>query len=180
MIQAMSSVQSLIRVRLFVTPCTAARQASQSITNSRSLLKLMSVKSVMPSNHLILCHPLLLLIQYFPASGSFLMSQFFTKWPKYWSFSFSISTSNEYSGLISFRIDWSPCSSGDSQESYPTPRVGVGEDHHSSKGSVLLCSALFIQIAEKRKYIYTYIFIKWERYFSLYINNLSSLKIPRI
>ena len=175
------SVQSLSCVQLFVTPWTAACHASLSITNSQSLLKLMSIKSVMPSNHLILCHLLLLLPSIFRSIRIFSNeSVIHIRWPKYWSFSFHIRPSNEYSGLISFRIDWSPCSSGDSQESYPTPRVGVGEDHHSSKGSVLLCSALFIQIAEKRKYIYTYIFIKWERYFSLYINNLSSLKIPRI
>ena len=100
-----SSVQSLSRVRLFVTPWTAAHQASLSITSSQSLLKLMSIESVMPSNHVILS---------FPASGSFQMSQFFASkywwpkywWPKYWSFSFNISPSNEHPGLISFRTDW--------------------------------------------------------------------------
>ena len=100
----MSSVQSLSCVRLFATPWIAACQAPLSITNTQGLLKLMSIESVMPSNHLILCHPLLLLTESFPASGSFLMSQFFTRWPKYWSFSFSfsfsISPSNGYSGLI--------------------------------------------------------------------------------
>ena len=100
-----SSVQSLNRVRLFVTPRTAARQASLSITNSWSLLKLMSIELVMPSNHLILCHPLLLLpsiclcIRVFSNESVLLI-----RWPKYWSFSFSISPSSEYSGLISFRI----------------------------------------------------------------------------
>ena len=96
-----SSVPSLSPVRLFATPWTAARQASLSITNSRGLLKLMSITSVMPSNHLILCGPLLLPPSIFPSSGSFPMSQ----WPKYCSFSFSISPSNKYSRLISFRKD---------------------------------------------------------------------------
>ena len=97
-----SSVQSLSRVRLFVTPWTAARQASLSIANSRSLLKLMSIKSVMPSNHLILCCPLLLLPSIFPSFRVFSNeSVLHIRWPKYWSFSFSISPSSEYSGLIS-------------------------------------------------------------------------------
>ena len=99
-----SSVQSLCRVWLFVTPWTVVCQSSLSITNSQSLLKLMSIESVTPSNDLILCHPLLLLS--FPAPGSFPMSVLHIRWPKYWSFSFSISSSNEYSGLVSFRIDW--------------------------------------------------------------------------
>ena len=102
-----SSVQSLGHIRLFATPWTAARQASLSITNSRSLLKLMSIESVMPSNHLILCHPLLLLPSIFPSFKVFSNeSALCIKWPNYWSFSFSISPSNEYSGLISFRMDW--------------------------------------------------------------------------
>ena len=93
-------------VQLFVTPRTAALLASQSITNSWSLLRLMSVKSVMPSNHLILCHPLLPL-SIFPSSGVLSNeSALHIRWPKYWSFSFSISPSNEYSGQISFRMDW--------------------------------------------------------------------------
>ena len=101
------SVQSLSCVRLFATPWTAARQASLSINNSRSLLKLMSIKLVMPSNHLILCHPLLLLPPIFPSIRVFSNeSVLCIRWPKYWSFSFSISPSNEYSGLISFRMDW--------------------------------------------------------------------------
>ena len=103
----LSSVQSLSRVQLFVTPWTAAHQASLSITNSWSLLKLISIDSVMPSNHLILCHPLLLLPSIFPSIGFFSNeSVLCIRWPKYWSFSFSISPSNDYSGLISFRIDW--------------------------------------------------------------------------
>ena len=89
------------------TPWTADYQASLSITNSQRLLKLMSIKSVMPSNHLILCCPFSSCLQSFPASGSFPMSRFFAiRWSKYWSFSFSISPSNEYSGQISFKIDW--------------------------------------------------------------------------
>ena len=100
-------VQSLSCVLIFVTPWTAARQASLSITNSRSLLKLMSIESVMPSNHLTLCHPLLLLPSVFPNINVFSSEAALRiRWPKYWSFSFSISPSNEYSGLISFRIDW--------------------------------------------------------------------------
>ena len=102
-----SSVQSLSCIRRFVTQWTAARQASLSITNSQSLLKLMSIESVMPSNHLILCHPLLLPPSIFPRLRVFsIESVLRIRWPKYWSFSFSISPSNEYSGLISFRIDW--------------------------------------------------------------------------
>ena len=101
------SVQLLSRVRLFVTPWTATRQASLSITNSQSLLKLMAIESVMPFNHLILCHPLLLPPSVFPSIRFFSNeSVLHIRWPKYWSFSFSISLFNEYSGLISFRIDW--------------------------------------------------------------------------
>ena len=101
------AVQLLSRVRLFVTPWTAALQASLSITNSRNLLKLMSIESVMPSNHLILYCPLLLLPSIFPSIRVFSnKSVLHIRWPKYWSFSFSISPSNDYSGLISFRIDW--------------------------------------------------------------------------
>ena len=101
-----SSVQSLSCVRLFATPWTAAHQASLSITNSRSLLKLMSIVSVIPSNHLILCHPLLP-PSIFPSIRVFSNeSVLHSRWPKYWSFSFTISPSNEYSGLISFWMDW--------------------------------------------------------------------------
>ena len=103
----LSSVQSLSHVQLFATPWTAARQASLSITNSWNLLKLMSIESVMPSNHLILCHPLLLLPSIFPNIRVFSNeSALHIRWPKYWSFSFSIIPSNEYSVLISFRMDW--------------------------------------------------------------------------
>ena len=102
-----SSVQLLSRVQLFVTPWIAAHQASLSITNSRSSLKLISIESVMPSSHLILCRPLLLLPSIFPSIRVFTNeSVLCIRWPKYLSFSFNISPSNEYSGLVSFRIDW--------------------------------------------------------------------------
>ena len=102
-----TSDQLLSHVQLFATPWSAARQASLSITNSRSLLKLMSIESVMPSNHLILCHPLLLLPSIFPSIRVFSNeSALLIRWPKYWSFSFGTSPSNEYSGLIFFRISW--------------------------------------------------------------------------
>ena len=102
-----SSVQSLSCVRLFTTPWTAAHQASLSITNSRSLLRLMFIESVMPSNHFILYRPLLLQPSIFPRIRVFCKeSVFHIRWPKFWSFSFSSSPSNEYSGQISFRIDW--------------------------------------------------------------------------
>ena len=102
-----SSVQSLCPVQLSTTPWTARHQASLSIPNSQSLLKLMSTESVMLSNHLILCHPHFLLPSIFPSIRVFYSkSALCIRWPKYWSFSFSISPSNEYSGLISFRIDW--------------------------------------------------------------------------
>jgi len=101
-----SFVQSLSHVQLFVTPWTSACQAPLSITNSRSLPKLMFIELVMPNNHLMLCHPLLLPHSIFPIIRVFQMSQLFPSGPKYWSFSFSISPSNEHSGLISFRMDW--------------------------------------------------------------------------
>jgi len=111
--------------QLFPIPWTAACQASLSITNSWSLLKLMSIESVMPSNHLILCHPLLLPPSIFPSIRVFSNESVLgIRWTKYWSFSYSISPFNEYSGLISFRMDWfgSPCSPRDSQESSPAPQ----------------------------------------------------------
>ena len=101
------SVQSLSRVRLSATPCTTAQQASLSITNSQSLPKLMSIESVMPSSHLILCRPLLLLPSIFPNIRVFSNESVLRiRWPKYWSFSFNISPSNEHPGLTSFRMDW--------------------------------------------------------------------------
>ena len=106
-ITGFSSVQLLSPFQLFVTPWTAAHQGSLSITNSRGLLKLISIELVMPSNYLILCHPLLLLPSIFPSIRVFCNeSVLCIGWPKYWSFSFSINPSNEYSRLISFRIDW--------------------------------------------------------------------------
>ena len=102
-----SSVQLLSHVRLFATPWTTARQASLSITNSQSPPKIMPIESVIPSNHLIVCHPLILLPSIFPSIRVFSNeSALRIRWPKYWSFSFNISPSNEYSGLISFRMDW--------------------------------------------------------------------------
>ena len=120
-----SSVQSLSRVQFFVTPWTAARQASLSITNSQSLPKLMSIELVIPSNHLILCRSLLLPPSTFPSIRVFTNeSGVCIRWPKYWSFSFNISPSNEHPRLISFRRDWlgSPCSPRDSQESSSAPQ----------------------------------------------------------
>ena len=118
-----SSVQSLSPFWLFETPWTAAHQASQSVTNSRSLLKLMSTESVMPSNHLIFCRPLLLLPLVFPSIRvSSKQSVLHIRWPEYWSFSFGISPSNECSGLISFRMDWLELPSRDSQESSLKPQ----------------------------------------------------------
>ena len=128
----------LSRVRLFATPWTAACQASLSITNSQSLLKLMSIESVIPSNHLILCQSLLLLPSIFPSIKVFSSESILhIRLPKYWSFSFSISPSNEYSGLISFRMDW-------------LDLLAVQEtlnsllQHYNSKASILWHSAFFI------------------------------------
>ena len=133
-----SSVQLLSCVRLFATPWTAARQASLSITNSQSLLKLMSIESVMPSSHLILCHPLLLLTSIFPSITVFSNeSVLHIRWPKYWSFSSSISPSNEYSGLNSFRIDQL-----DLLAVQGTLKSLL--QHCSSKASILWPSAFFI------------------------------------
>ena len=133
-----SSVQSLSRVRLFVTPWTAARQASLSITNSQSLPKLISIESMMPSNHLILCHPLLLLPSIPPSIRVFSNeSALRIRWPKYWSFSFNISPSSEHPGLISFRMDWLDILAVQGS----LKRL---LQHHSSKASILLHSASFI------------------------------------
>ena len=132
-----SSVQLLSLVRLFMTPWTAARQASLSITNSRSLPKFMSIESVMPSNHFILCCPLLL-PSIFPSIRVFSNeSALRMRWPKDWSFSFNISPSNEHSGLISFRMDWL-----DLLAVHGTLKSLL--QHHSSKASILWCLAFFI------------------------------------
>ena len=134
----LSSVQALSRVRLFATPWTAARQASLSITSSQSSHKLMSIKSVMPSSHLILCHPLLLLPSIFPSIKVFSNeSTLCIRWPKYWSFSFSISLSKEHLGLISFRMDWL-----DLLAVQGTLKSLL--QHHSSKASILQSSAFFM------------------------------------
>ena len=133
-----SSVQSLSRVRLFVTPWTEACQASLSITNSQSSLKLMAIKSVVPSNHLILCCILLLLPSIFASIRVFSKeSVLCIRWPKYWSFSFSISPSNEHPRLISFRIDWLAL-----LEVQGTLKSLL--QHHSSKASILQCSSFFM------------------------------------
>ena len=133
-----SSVQLLNHVQLFVTPRTVARQASLSITNSWSLLKLMSIESVMPSSHLVLCHPLHLLPSIFPSIRVFSNeSVLHLRWPKYWSFNFSISPSNEYSGLIFFKRDWL-----DFLAVKGTLKSLL--QHHSSKASILWCSAFFM------------------------------------
>ena len=120
-----NSVQLLSHFQFFATPWTVACQAFLSITNTRSLHKLISIEPVMSSNYLILCHPLLLLPTIFPSIRVFSdESALHIRWPKYWSFSLNISPSNEHPGLISFRTDWlgSPCNPRDSQESSPTPQ----------------------------------------------------------
>ena len=131
-----SSVQSLSRVRLFVTPWTAAIQASLSITNSWSLPKLTPIELVIASNHLILCPPLLLLPSFFPSIRDFSNeSALRIRWPKYWSFSFSISPSNEHPGLIFFRMDWL-----DLLAVQGTLKSLL--QHHSSKASTLQCKRI--------------------------------------
>ena len=133
-----SSVQSLSGLRLFATLWTVVHQASLSINNSQSLLKLIPIELVMPSNHLILCPPLLLLPSIFPSIRVFWYESVLRiRWPKYWNFSFSISPANEYSGLISFRMDWLDL----------LAVQGTLESllrHHSSKASILRCSVFFI------------------------------------
>ena len=132
-----SSVQLFNRVRLFATPWNTAHQPFLSITNSWSSLKLMSIKSVMPSSHLVLCHPFLLLPSIPPSIKVFSNeSTLCMRWPKYWSFSFNISPSNEHPGLISFRMDWFDLLVVQGTlKSLP--------QHHSSKASILWCSAFF-------------------------------------
>ena len=132
-----SSIQSISRVLLFATPWITAHQASLSITNSQSSLKLTSIESVMPSSHLILCHPLLLLPPIPPSIRVFSNeSTLHIRWPKYWSFSFSISPSNEHPGLISFTMDWT-----DLLAIQRTLKSLL--QHHSSKASILRLSAFF-------------------------------------
>ena len=167
------SVQLLSRVRLSATPGTTTRQTSLSITNSQSLLKLMSIESVMPFNHLILCCPLLLLPSIFPSIRVFSNeSVLCIRWPKYWSFSFSISPSNEYSGLISFGMDW-------------IDLLAVQEtlkgllQHHSSKASLLRHSGFFtVQLSHDHWKNHT--LTRWTfvgKVMSLLLNMLSKLVI---
>ena len=171
-----SSVQWLSCVWLFVTPWITARQASLSITNSQSLPKFMSIESVMPSNHLILCHPFLLLPSIFPSIRVFSKEPILhIRWPKYWSFSFSISPSNEHSGLISFRTDWLDLLTAQGTLKSPL-------QHHSSKPSVLWCWAFFI-IQLSHPYMITgktIALTRWtfvDKVMSLLFNMLSSVVI---
>ena len=146
------SVHSLTGVQLFATPWTAARQASLSITNSWRLLKLMSTASMVPSNHLILYRPLLLLPSIFSSIRVFSNELVLCiRWPKYWSFSFSISPSYEYSGLISFRIDWLDLLA---------VQVTLNNllQHRSSKASILWCSGFFIvQLSHPYKNLFRFL-----------------------
>ena len=170
------SVQLLSHVQLFATPWTAARQASLSVTNFRSLLKLMSIELVMPSNHLILCRPLLLLPSIFPSIRVFSNDSVLRiRWPKYWSFSFNISPSNEHPGLIFFRMDWL-----DLLAVQGTLKSLL--QHHSSKASILRRSAfLIVQLSHPymttRKII---VLTRWTfagKVMSLLLNMLSRLVI---
>ena len=171
-----NSVQPLSCVQIFVTPWTAARQASLSITNCRSTPKLMSIESVMPSNHLIFCRPLLLLPSIFPSIRVFSNeSALCIRWPKYWSFSFNISPSNEHPGLISFRMDWL-----DLLAVQGTLKSLL--QYHSSKASIFLCSAFFI-VQLSHPYMTTgktIALIRWifvDKVMSLLFNMLSRLVI---
>ena len=174
-----SSVQSLRRVRLFATPWTTARQASLSITNSQTLPKLMSIESVMPPNHLILCCPLLLLPSIFPSIRVFsIESVLHIRWPKYWSFSFNISPSNEHPGLISFRMDLV-----DLLAVQGTLKSLL--QHHSSKASILQRSAFFI-VQHSQPYMTlgtTITLTRWTfvgKVISLLLNMLSRLVITSL
>ena len=171
-----SSIQLLSHVWLFATPWTTAHQTSLSITNSQSLLKLMSIELVMLSNHLILCHPLLLPPSIFPSIRVFSnKSVLCIRWPKYWSFSFSTSPSNEYSGLISFRMVWL-----DLLAVQGTLKSLL--QHHTSKASIPRCSAFFIvQLSHSYITIGKIIALtRWNfvgKVMSLLFNMLSSLVI---
>ena len=175
-IQLSSVYLSLSHVWLFVSPWTAARQASLSITNSQSLLKFMSIESVMPSNHLVLCRPLLFLPSIFPSIRVFSNeSALHIRWPKYWSFSFNINPSNEHPGLISFRMDWL-----DLLAVQGTLKSLLQQ--HSSKASVLRCSAFFIvQLSHPYMTIgKTIALTRWTfvyKVISLHLNMLSRLVI---
>ena len=166
MVPPASSVQSLSQVRLFVTPWTAAHQAFLSITKSWSLLKLISIELVMPSNHLILCRPLLLLPPIPPSLRVFSNeSTLRMRWPKYWSFSFNISPTNEHPGLISFRMDWL-----DLLAVQGTLKILL--QHHSSKASTLCCSAVFI-VQHSRPYMTTGKTIALTRWTTYWQNSIS-------
>ena len=173
-----SSVQLFSRVWLFATPWTAAYQASLSITNSRSLLELMSIESVMPSNHLILCHPLLLPSSIFPSIRVFSNESVLRiRWPKYWSFGFNISPSNEHSGLI-FRINWL-----DLLIVQGTLKSLL--QHHSSKASLLRCSAFFtVQLSHPYMTTgKTIVLTRWtfvDKVMSLLFNMLSRLSFQGV
>ena len=144
-----SLVQSLSRVRLFATPWTSVCLASLSITNCWSLLKLMSIESVMPSSHLILCRPLLLPPSIFPSIRVFSNeSVLCIRWSRYWVFSFSISPSNKYSRLISFRMDW--------LDLLAVQETLKSLQHHSSKASILWCSACFMVLWSKSQSTHNY------------------------
>ena len=172
-----SSVQSLSHVQLFATPWTAASQTSLPITNSQSLLKLMSIELVMPSNHLILCHPLLLLPSIFPSISVFFSNEsaLCIRWPKYWSFSFSISPSNNYSGLISFRMDWL-----DLLAVQGTLKSLL--QHYSSKASILWHSAFFtVQLSHPHIHIWP--LEKPQLWLNSFVGKVMSLlfnKLPRL
>ena len=168
-----SSVRSLSHVQLFAAPLASVCQASLSITNSWSLLKLMSIESVMPSNHLILCCLLLFLPSIFPSIGVFSNeSALCIRWPKYWSFSFKISPSNEHSGLISFRMDWLDLLAVQGTLKHLL-------QHHNSKASVLQCSAsnshIHTQLLEKNIALTRRTFVG--QIMSLLFNMLSRLVI---
>ena len=173
----MLSTQLLSSVLLFVTPWTVAHQAFLSITNSQSFVKLMSIELVMPSNHFILCRPLLLLPSIFPSIRvSSNESVLCIRWPKYWSFSFSIRPFNEYSGLISFRIDWFGLLAVQGT-------LKSLLQHHRSKASILRCSALLI-VQLSHPYMITgktIALTRWtfvSKVMSLLFNMLSRFVIP--
>ena len=170
-----SSVQSFSHVQLVGIPWTAEGQTSLSITNSQRLFKLMSIELVMPSNHLILCHSLLLLPSIFPGIRVFSNeSALLIRWPKYWSFSFNISPSKEHPGLISFRMDW--------LDFHPVQGTLKSLQHHSSKASILWCSA-FVTVQLSHPYMTTGKTIALTRWtlvgkvMSLLLNMLSRLVI---
>ena len=170
-----SSVQSLSHVRLFVTPWTAAHQASLSITNSWSLLKLIFVESVISFNHLILCHPPLLLPSIFPSIRVFSNESVLRiRWPKYWSFSFSLSPSNEYSGLISFRIDWFDLLA------VQGTLKSLLQHHSSSKNTGVGCQALLQEIFPTQGSNPGLLHCRWILYHLSHQGNLQAFSLLRV